>query len=674
MKFLILKIKKASSFSKTTILFLIVLFVTRTNAQNYELGKVSIQELQEKACPIDTNAVASILYNKAKTFFKYDEDGFRLYHEYEFRIKVYKKEGLTWANFKVPYYVGFENLNQETVNFSDCITYNLENANIVKTKLKSEGSFKNKVNQYWAEATISLPNVKVGSVIEFKYILKSENNVNFPIFNIQYDIPVKYVEYKTQIPEFYIYKSILKGYLKIKSDSKLVNGSQSYNDRNNQLKSFTYQQINSSYIAENVAALKDEDYVDNLKNYKSSIINELETIRFPNEPVKDIALTWEGVAKNIYENKDFGKELFLRSYFEENLKAIIKNDTTQTQKATTIFKFVKNKMNWNSEFGYFSEKGVKQAYIDNTGNVAEINFILISMLNHAGISTNPVLVSTVEHGIPVFPNRTVFNYVIAAANIDGKQILLDATNKWATLDILPLNVLNWTGRLIRPNLKSEEINLVPTTLSKKMINLVATIDSKGKITGKTRVLKSDYEAFSYRQKYAQANEDNYIEKLENDLNGIQITNYKTDNKDLDLTKPVVETFSFETQNQSEIIGDKIYISPLLFFTQTKNLFVQEERKLPVSFPYPKEIRYNISIEIPEGYIVESLPKSITLTTGDYNLMSFKYYIANTGNKIQVTIASSIDKSTIPADYYDVLKDFSQKAIDKQNEKIVLKKI
>jgi hypothetical protein len=35
-----------------------------------------------------------------------------------------------------------------------------------------------------------MPNVKVGSVIEFKYILKSENIVEFPAFNFQQDIPV----------------------------------------------------------------------------------------------------------------------------------------------------------------------------------------------------------------------------------------------------------------------------------------------------------------------------------------------------------------------------------------------------------------------------------------------------------------------------------------------------
>ena len=69
-----------------------------------------------------------------------------------------------------------------------------------------------------------MPNVKVGSVIEFAYNLKSENIVKFPVFENQYDIPLNYSEYKTEIPEFFIYKPLIIGYVKVKSEEKLVNG------------------------------------------------------------------------------------------------------------------------------------------------------------------------------------------------------------------------------------------------------------------------------------------------------------------------------------------------------------------------------------------------------------------------------------------------------------------
>jgi hypothetical protein len=661
-------------FNKLMAVLFLVGIVLRTNAQEFKLGKVSLAELKEKIHPTDTSAVAAILYHKGRTFFSYNErTGFSVNHEYEFRIKIYKKEGLSWATHQVPYYIGYQDRNDETVRFYEGVTYNLEDGNVIKTKLNSEGSFKKNINEYWGEASITMPNVKVGSVIEFKYVLKSENIVKFPVFNIQYDIPVKYSEYKTEIPEYYIYKPILRGYVEIKTDDKFVNGFQSYQDKHGQSMSMTYRQINSVYTVENVPALKAEEYVDNIKNYRSSILNELERTRFPDMEVKDYSITWEGVAKNIFENKDFGAELNERSYLIPDLKEILKNAVSEEDRLDVIFKFVQKKMNWNNQNGYYTDKGVKQAYLDRTGNVAEINFILIAMLKLAGLNANPVLVSTIENGAPAFPNRTGFNYVICAVEIAGKKVLLDATHKYTAPNILPLNTLNRSGRLIKEDGTSEEINLVPEIPSREIFNLMVSLDAFGNITGKYRGQKADYSGYSFREKNKEVSNDNYLDKLENDLGNIQIKDYVIENKNTELSKPVTETFSFTADRRCDIIGNKIFLNPALFFTVRKNPFVLEERKMPIYFGYPTENKYNIVIEIPEGYVVESLPKPVNITTGE-SVGSFKYNVVNIGNTIQVLITTSMNKDVVSADFYDVLKEFFQKMIDKQNEKIVLKKI
>ena len=462
---------------KIAILLLLILF-SNSYAQKFEFGKVSNAELEEKLHPIDSSAVAAILFNKASTFFGYDlKNGFSINTEHTFRVKIYKKEGLKWADYKVPYYVGYENYNDDRVDFSNCVTYNLENGVVIKTKLKSEGSFNRKVNKYWNEASITMPNVKVGSVVEFKYTLKSENIVKFPSFEFQYDIPVNHSQYNTEIPLFFIYKPVLTGVFPVKSEAKMVTGFLSYANKYDPTRSdsVNFEQINSIYTAENIPALIEEPFVDNIQNYRSTIQHELERTQFYQEPVKDYSKTWEGVAKTIYEDKSFGKELKERLYFEQDLKTILKNVNSELERIEVIFKFVQNKMNWNNEKGYYTDKGVKKAYIDGTGNTAEINFILISMLANAGINANPVLVSTTENGIPVYPSRTVFNYVVAAVEVDGKQILLDATNKNTVQNILPLYALNWTGRLIRPDGSSQEINLVTDLPSISTINMKVEI-------------------------------------------------------------------------------------------------------------------------------------------------------------------------------------------------------
>lgn len=660
-------------YSVKVVLFLL-LMVSVVKAQELKLGKVTTAELEEKQYPKDTAAVAAILYKKGRTFFTYNiRNGFVMNHEFTYRIKIYKKEGLDWATFEVPYYIGYENLNDDFLSFYDAVTYNIENGVIVKTKLNSEGSFKTKVDENWKKASITLPNVKAGSIIEFSYTLKSENIEHFPVYDIQYEIPVNYSEYKTEIPNFFYYKTILKGFVDVKSDSKYQSGSLNYADENSQTVSIGFQSFNSVYVAKDVPAIKEEEYVDNSKNYQASIHNELEKTAFPEREVKDYSSTWEGVAKTIFNSKYFGEQLKESSFFIKDLGLILKDIDSKEERLKAVFKFVQEKMHWNNEYGYYTDKGVVKAYADRTGNIAEINFILISMLRLAGISTDPVLISTIEHGIPVFPSRTDFNYVVAMAEIDGKQILLDATHNYTTQNILPLNALNWKGRLIKQDGTSNEINLVPTAPSVVNYNLSVKVDASGEISGEIKSRKSNYEAYKFRDKYAGINSDSYIEKLEDSYDGIEISEYTIVNKNADLLRPVDESFAFKSTNQSEIIGEQIFLNPMLFFTLHKNPFVQDERKMPIYFGYPILNKYNISIEIPEGYQVESLPKGINLSTGDGSF-AYKYFLEKNENRIQIVVQSETKNAVVPAEDYLMLKDFYQQIMDKQKEKIVLKKI
>jgi hypothetical protein len=656
------------------VIIIFCLCFSKINAQKYELGKVTVAQLQEKVHPKDTTAPAAIIFKRGKTFFTYNyTNGFSANHVYEFKIKIYKKEGLRWADQKVRFYIGYEKLNEDRLEFSQAITYNLENGAIVKTKLDNQGTFKNKINKYWNEKTITLPNVKVGSIIEYKYILKTENLVKLPDFDFQYEIPVDYFEYKTEIPEFYVYKTILVGKTPITSDAKIVLGGQSFENEHNQTNTMSYKQVNSIYTGKDILALKPEPYINNIENYKGSIQYELERVRYPDQPVKDYSLTWEGVASTIFKEEDFGKELNQSDFFLEDLRKLLVNTESLQERLEIIFKFVQNKMNWNEENGYYKDKGVVKAYKEQTGNVADINFILINMLKTAGIEVNPVLVSTVENGIPVYPTRTGFNYVIAAAEIDGKQILLDATHKFTSPNILPLNLLNWKGRLIKKDGTSKEIDLYPNSVSREFSNTIAKLDASGKIEGKVRVQRSDYDAYSFRVENADKNQENYLEKYEEQLGDLKISDYAIENKKTNFANPIVETFSFTSDNLSEIIGGKIFVNPLLFFTRTKNPFTQEQRQMGIYFGYPTQEKFNLNLAIPEGYVVESMPNPVRILSED-KAIAYTFNIANDGNKIQITCIKEINNSIFAADEYTGLKNLFQKMLASQNEKIVLKKI
>lgn len=670
---------------KSLLLVVFVLLFSKANAQNFELGKVSIEELQEKVHPKDNTAHAAILFKKGKTSYDYSKSsGFVMTTEVQTRIKIYKKEGYEWANQKVKYYIASG--SKENVTFSDAITYNLVDGKIEKTKLSKDGEFDEVVNRYWGQKKISMPNVKEGSVIEFQYTIKTPYVGTPKDWSFQASIPVNYSEYRSFIPEYYTFNTNYKGFIfpKVTSEKKakavlfstmerdegagLMKG-QSSNYSQSKL---SYEETRTTYVAENLPAMKEEAYVNNIENYTSSLIQELSLIKYPNEPLKSLSTDWNAVVKTIYDYDDFGLELEKTGYFENDINAAIAGLNSTEEKVAAIFNFVKSNVKWNNYYGYACNDGVKKAYKDKTGNTAEINLMMTAMLRYAGLTANPVLLSTRENGVAIFPNRTAFDYVIAAIETADGLVLLDATDKFSLPNVLPLRDLNWFGRLIRKDGTSTQVSLNPTSLSRETVNMNAVVSKDGFISGKLRKQLTGQEALSFRQKYVVLKEDTYLEELENSNNSIEVNEYVREN-DLDLSKPLVESYAFKDTKDFEKINDKIYIAPSLFLGFKENPFKQEAREYPIDFGFPVQSKYNITFEIPEGYAVETLPAGMNIAGVD-GIGTFKYVIANTGNKIQVIITSEVSKAIVSADYYLALKEFFQKMLDKQNEKIVLKKV
>jgi len=660
--------------------FLMFVFNTMGNAQKMELGKVTIAELEEKNHPKEPSASAAILFRTGVSKFDYTQsDGFTMITTVKTKIKIYKKEGFDWASHKVWYRL--QSNYKENVFFSDAVTYNLVDGKIVKTKLKSEGEFDEKLTRYIGEKKITMPAVKEGSIIEFEYEIKSPVIGKIRDWDFQASIPVNYSEFKTFIPEYFIYNLNQKGYVFPKASVEKLERSIMYTYREENKpggtvihsasqESLKFSETKTTYFAQNLPALRDENFVNNIENYMATISHELSMVKYPNMPLKNYSTDWESVTKTIYDNDDFGIELNKTGYFEKDLKEITAGLKTQPEIVSAILNYVKTNVKWDNYYGYSCNDGVKNAYKTKTGNVAEINLMLVAMLRYSGINANPVLISTRSNGISFFPNRTAFNYVIAAVENPNGVTLLDATEKFSQPDILPLRDINWVGRLIRKDGTSKEIELVPKKPSKEIIFMNGTINPDGFVTGKIRKQYTDYEALQFRQQYVSVNPDTYQENQES-KHHIEISEYQREN-DQDVAKPVVENFSFKSANEVENIDGKIYISPMLFLRMKENPFKQEVREYPVDFGYPTQSKYNLTLEIPDGYKIETLPAGANIITGD-EFGAFRYIIGTSGNKIQITITSDINNAILPADYYTVLKDYFQKMYDKENEKIVLVK-
>ncbi len=650
-------------------------------SQDYHFGKVSGEELTEKFNPKDSAADATYLYKYRKTFFEYDQDkGFEQITEIHERIKIYNNQGFRYATQQL--YLYTSGGDEEKISGLKGYTYNIENGNVEETKLKKEGIFETKHSKYYNAVKFTMPNIKDGSVIEYKYRIRSPFLAQVDEFIFQHEVPVRVIEAKFETPEYLNYRINTKGFLNV---APQVTKNRDYITFNYKTRSGKYNtktrygsdkveyvKTISSFNLKDIPALKKEPYVNNMNNYMAAAKYELSYTKFPDVPMKYYTTTWEDVVKTIYRSSSFGDELNKTGYFEKDIDALLDGVSGANEKIARIYDYVKSNVNWNSYRGIYTSDGVRKAYKEHSGNVAEINLMLTAMLRYAKINANPVLVSTRDHGIPLFPTRDGYDYVICGVEVPNAVVLLDASDKFSTPDVLPLKALNWKGRIIRKDGSSALIDLYPKKKSKKTVLMNVTLDENGDIKGKIRNVNTSHLAMRYRQKYNETNEEDFLDELQNRYGDMEIDNFELKNN-TELMKPTMESYTFYKEGQAEMIGDKVYFSPLFFLRTKENPFKLPKREFPVDFGYPSEGTYRIAVNLPENYTIEKMPEPIVLTLPD-NLGSFKFNLKTQGNMLQVLVETETNEALISPLYYNALKEYFKKLIEKENEQVILKRI
>ena len=658
-------------------------------AQSKEMkfGRVSIEEIGENEHHFGKDIEAAILYKKERLVYNFKpEKGFNYSRKVHYRIKIYKKSGLSWSTITVPLYNNGA-LNQKIYGVEG-FTFNLLGNEIVKDKLKKDGVFIQNVNKYEDKVSITLPNVKEGSVIDLEYEIASDFVGSIAPFTIQYGIPVNQVDIKVKIPEYFNYKKNTRGFYPVEieesTEKKRVNfqyreerdtkaflggGEQSQGIRRGNLEYF---ETDYSMVANNIPAFKEEQYTDNIDNYRSAIVFELESTKFPNEGYRMYSQTWGDVANTIYKYDDFGGELSKDKVFRRDIDVLISKYEDKAELAASIYNFVKQHTVWNGYYGVGCENGFDKTFKDKKGNVADINLMLTAMLRYAGFESNPVLVSTKDHGIPLFPTTGGFNYVICAIENGSNYILLDATNKMLAVNELPKHAINWYGRLVRDNGSSISIDLSPKEISTKTIFMNVQLHEDGMVKGSMRTNLTDNLAHDYRElNSVKSNDDIKSEKSES-LTYTEIVNLEVKNLNTP-GLPLIETISFENENGLEPMGDKIYLDPMFFLAIRENPFKMENRKYPIDFVYPKTEKINISLSIPKGYKVEFLPESLAIGLPE-GMGGYNFTMKENGSTIQLVSNYKIKTAIFSPNYYSTLKELYNQIVQKQTEKVVLTKI
>ncbi len=637
--------------------------------KEFKFGKVGLEEFQIKPLGEDSAASAIKLFDIGDCYFEISPTtgGFLYVYEKHVRYKIINKNSYSLADYSIGLRKG-NGGNKEELHKFDAAAYNLVDGKIVTSKPNKDAKFSEEFNKTYTYRKIALPNVKEGTIIEFRYTIKSNFIFNLRGWSFQSSMPTLYTEFNVKIPEYLSYKTNLSGYIPVnRTKSETINATY--------VTGLSSTANYDQYVLENVPALKDEAYITTLDDYRPMVDFELRSTHFPNSLMEDYNSTWPKIISELAKDENFGLFINKNSYAKAVLPTIIKDEKDQLAITKLILEHVKKNIKWNKEsFFYATGTNPKAVFEKKQGNSGDINLTLISLLKEAKIEVAPVLISTRSNGAhPGYPILSKFDNVIARVTIGDKNILIDATNEDLPLGMVAYENLNHQGYMV--NLKTLEgswVTTEPTTANETLYALDLVLDTENKLKGSYMKYAKGYAALSIRNGYKNTNnETEYLKNFKKDKTGLEISEYKIDNLN-NLDEVLSQSMKVVIDDNVEEAGNLVYFSPLLYERTKENIFKQETRNFPVDFAFPIKESYRIKVNFPETYEIDKLPKS-----GSYKIPEnagvFTISFLSEGKTLLVRSNIEITKSVYSPDEYFHLKELFKAIVEKQAEQIVFKK-
>lgn len=610
-------------------------------------GSIDKAALEMKTCDFDPDAEAVVLFETGNLVC--DIMG-RVELEIHVRMKILKEKGLERANLHIPYH---SYRNDESVRKMTAHTYNLDaSGNITTSELDKKSIIEKPLNKRFTEMIVALPDVKVGSVFEYKYIL---SGAGLRTWYFQRSIPVVYSRYKIDFPEQIELSSVPKCVLPF--DVQQI--------PNRSARTIT------QYSMSNVPALRDEPYILNEGDYLQRVETRLIAINQTNGQRTNYTRSWPGIIKQLMEDEDFGDQLKKNVPRTDDLDKELKTVTDPFQRMKIIHHYVRKNMEWNGYSSIWALNGIKAAWKDKKGTSGEINLILVNLLKDAGLDAYPMLVSTHDNGLvnTMIPSYQQFNKVLAYVKIGQDRYVLDGTDKETPSHMIPEDVMLTQG-LVLEKLETFQWGWQTLwddkSLKKNMVVIQGEIDEKGTMKGNAYVSSQGYERLE-RNPYLKKGKDEFISHFytsRNDDTKVDSLSFENEKED---SLPLVQKFNFTHSIESS--GDYSHFSANMFSGLEKNPFLAENRFSDVFFGTNQSYTIIGSFRIPPNASLEELPKNIRLMMPDSSV-SMTRICAQDNGLVSVRMTLEFRKPFYANDEYADFREFYKQLFEMLSEQFV----
>jgi transglutaminase-like putative cysteine protease len=354
----------------------------------------------------------------------------------------------------------------------------------------------------------------------------------------------------------------------------------------------------------------------------------------------------------------------LPEHVKQEIHQISDNIPERKEKVKALYSYMQNNTRYISiqlGIGGWQPFDAKFVAEKKYGDCKALSNFMVSILKEAGIKANYVLVNAgkkIRRGLNEDFPAPYFNHVIACVP-DGKDtIWLECTSQYNNAGYMGSFTGNRQALLIDEDGGHVVRTPLYTSLENKQIRKInASVDVSGNLkadiithfTGEQQ--ETEFNMIHY---YTKDQREKFLNEMF-DLPTYQIEKVSYAEKK-EMIPEVDEILQLVAPNYASITGKRIFIHTNILNKSDIKFKADDNRKFPIVYPNAFKDVDSIAISIPEGYVLESVPKNVIISN-KFGFYSVHYSVI--GNNIEVIRLHQRDAAIYPStDYPDFAKYYA----------------
>jgi Domain of Unknown Function with PDB structure (DUF3857) len=617
---------------------------------------ISPEELKMTSEPLAPGAPAIILYRQVDR-----DDNIHTPHEdNHVRIKILTEEGRKYADLEIPFVKGGYDVSlvrARTIRPDGSVVE--FDGKVFEKPIEKSRQFK-----YMAK-TLTLPDVQVGSIIEYSFTYDFKEYTLFDShWILSQDLFTKNAKfslkpYTSDFPSYYVRWS--------------------WHD----LPPGTGQPQQANHLiwleAHNIPAFQTEDYMppeDELKSRVDFIYSE--EVFEPN-PDK----YWKKVGKQL--NGQVEGFVGKKKAMEDAVAQIVSPNDPPEVKLQKIYDRVQQLRNTSYEVQKTEqeEKREKEKEPANVGEVLQrgyasgtnLTWLFLGLVRAAGFDAYGAYVSDRSHYFfsASLMDRSRLDSNVVLVKLNGKDLYFDPGAAFTPFGLLEWSETGVTGLRLDKDGGTWIQSMLPESAEsqvkrKAKLKLSDTGDLEGNLT----VTFTGLEAMNRRVEERHSDETERKKYLEDEVKG-----YVPVAAELELTNqpdwkgsstPLVAEFTLKIPGWVGGAGHRALMPTGIFSAAEKGMFEHANRIHPVYFAFPFERVDDVTIDLPAGWQVQSLPKP---QNEDGHVMAYESNVEKGTGSLHLSRKLWVDILMLQPNYYPALRNFFQAVRSGDEEQIVL---